>query len=76
MRDEMFEVASEVGLHAIKVAPGVGEDTADIPLMAEKFAELADGAKANNTSLMLEIMPFSNVRTIDTALGIVQGADR
>jgi sugar phosphate isomerase/epimerase len=76
MRDEMFEVASEVGIRTIKVAPGVGEDEADVPLMADKFGELADSAKAHNTALMLEIMPFSNVRTIDTALGIVQGANR
>ena len=61
----------------IKIAPQlhVDESNNDMPLMVNEFKKLAQEAADHGTNIVLEIMPFSNVRTIDTALAIVQGAD-
>lgn len=75
MRGELLNAAQELGARAIKTAPGLNEEHADIPLMVEHFARLSDDAAAHGTTIVLEIMPFSNVRTIDTALELVQGAN-
>jgi sugar phosphate isomerase/epimerase len=42
--------------------------------MRDAFAQLCREAAEYGTGLMLEIMPWSNVRTVETALGIVEGA--
>src|SRR5262249_25115052 len=66
-------------------APGLGRDPSnptdqemipDVPRMTEAFAELAREAAEHGTDIVLEIMPFSNVRTIETALAIVEAADQ
>ncbi|MBV7549846.1 sugar phosphate isomerase/epimerase [Pseudomonas sp. PDM26] len=75
MRAELFNAAQELGARAVKTAPGLNEEHADIPLMVEHFAQLSEEAKSYGTNIVLEIMPFSNVRTIDTALALVQGAN-
>jgi sugar phosphate isomerase/epimerase len=75
-RRQLFEVAGELGLRDIKVGPGFHEKEADVPLMAAEFGKLCDEATDYGTDIVLEIMPWSNVRTIDTGLAIVQGADR
>jgi sugar phosphate isomerase/epimerase len=76
MRSQMFEIAAELGLKDIKVAPGFDPAPANVPLMADEFGKLSDEAAGFGTDVVLEIMPWSNVRTIETALGIVGGANR
>jgi sugar phosphate isomerase/epimerase len=44
--------------------------------MAAEFAKLCQEAAAYDADIVLEIMPWSNVRTIETGLGIVSGADQ
>jgi sugar phosphate isomerase/epimerase len=75
MRAELFEAAQELGARAIKTAPGLHETEIDMPLMIDSFAQLSEEAGKNNTNIVLEIMPFSNISTIDTALELVQGAN-
>jgi sugar phosphate isomerase/epimerase len=74
IRAEMLEAAAVLGMRDIKVGPGFHEPVADIPRMRDEFAQLCREAADHGTSIVLEIMPWSNVRTIDTALGIVEGA--
>ena len=76
MRCEIFSVAAQLGLRSVKVGPGFHEPEADIPKMRDAFAQLCREAAEYGTGLMLEIMPWSNVRTVETALGIVQGAEQ
>lgn len=71
-----LEAANRLGARVIKVGPGIGEDSADIPLMTEELGVLAKEAEQCGTQLMLEIMPFSNVRTVSTARRIVEGVNR
>ena len=76
MRQELFEAADALNARAVKVAPGLGEDEqeADVPRMVDCFGELAVEAARYNTALTLEIMPFSNVRSVGRARQIVEGA--
>lgn len=85
MRRELLEMAGELGARDLKVAPGLGLDIAhpapedlvpDIPRMTDEFARLCQDAAQHGTSIVLEIMPFSNVRTLEVGRAIVEGADQ
>jgi sugar phosphate isomerase/epimerase len=74
MRSDIFSVAAALGLRMIKVGPGFHEPEANIPKMRDAFAQLCREAAEHGTGIMLEIMPWSNVRTVETARAIVEGA--
>ena len=74
MRREIFSVAAALGLRTVKAGPGFHEPEANVPKMRDAFARLCREAAEHGTGMMLEIMPWSNVRTVETALGIVEGA--
>ncbi|WP_369991862.1 sugar phosphate isomerase/epimerase family protein [Pseudomonas xanthosomatis] len=76
VRQELLEAAKALGVRSIKIGPGIGEDVADIELMVKEFILLCQQAAEVGTNVVLEIMPFSNVRTIETALAIVEGANQ
>ena len=76
VRQELLEAAKALGVRSIKIGPGIGEDTADIDLMVKEFTLLSQQAAEVGANVVLEIMPFSNVRTIETALAIVEGANQ
>jgi sugar phosphate isomerase/epimerase len=71
-----LKAAEELRARIVKVGPGIGEDTANVSLMVEEFGTLAEDAEKRGTQVMLEIMPFSNVRTIETGKAIVEGANK
>ncbi|MEJ2902597.1 sugar phosphate isomerase/epimerase family protein [Pedobacter panaciterrae] len=75
MRQELLHAAETLGARNIKIAPGLFRDDINIPLMSEEFAKISQEAADAGTTIVLEIMPFSNVNSIDTALEIVQGAN-
>jgi sugar phosphate isomerase/epimerase len=84
-RREILKAAQALGARDVKIAPGLGveiahpraeELVADIPRMRDAFAGVCRDAAEYGTAIVLEIMPFSNVRTIDTALAIVGGANQ
>ena len=75
-RRQLLDVTTELGMRDIKIAPGFNDAAADIPLMADEFGKLCDEAAVYGTDIVLEIMPWSNVRTVETGLAIVQSADR
>ncbi|OXR38719.1 xylose isomerase [Pseudomonas jessenii] len=76
VRQELLEAAKALGARSIKIGPGIGEDTADIDLMVKEFTLLSQQAAEVGANVVLEIMPFSNVRTIETALAVVEGANQ
>ena len=77
MRKEMLAAADILQPTNIKIAPKlhVDETGNNVSLMVEEFAKLAEQAGQHGTNIALEIMPFSNVRTVETALAIASGAD-
>ena len=69
----------------VKVAPGLPQDVRrprpeelvpDIPRMQEAFVELCRDAANHGTAIVLEIMPFSDVNTIEAGRAIVEGANQ
>ncbi len=75
-RNLLFEAAAEFDALHIKVGniPGT---PCEIPALADAFAELCTDARerAGGVDVVYEFMPFDvNVQSVETALGVVQGA--
>ena len=76
VRKDLLEAAEALRARCIKIAPDTDESSLDdvardMPRMIESFAALSREAAHYGTSIALEIMPFSNIRTIATALELV-----
>ncbi|HEY7398604.1 MAG TPA: sugar phosphate isomerase/epimerase [Gaiellaceae bacterium] len=72
----LFEAAAALSAHHIKVGniPGT---PCELSRLTEAYAELcADAAEHTDARIVYEFMPFDvNVRDLDTALALVDGAD-
>ena len=74
IRDELLEVAAELGARNLKVAGGLFEEgEPDVPRMRETFAILCDEAQRFGVNIVIEFLPFSSVNTIDRAIAVTQG---
>jgi sugar phosphate isomerase/epimerase len=75
-RQLLFEAAAELGAHHVKVGniPGT---PCELAQLTERYAELcAEGAERHDARVVYEFMPFdANVRDLDSALAVVEGAD-
>jgi sugar phosphate isomerase/epimerase len=76
VRKDLLEAAETLSARCIKIAPGIDEPSLDdmaldMPRMIESFAALSREAANYGTSIALEIMPFSNIRTLSAALELV-----
>ena len=76
VRKDLLEAAEALSARCIKIAPSIDEPSLDdvaldMPRMIESFAALSREAATYGTSIALEIMPFSNIRTLSTALELV-----
>ena len=76
VRRDLLEAAGALAARCIKIAPGIGEPPLDnvalqMPRMIESFAALSREAATYGTAIALEIMPFSNIRTVSAALQLV-----
>ncbi|AEV62047.1 Xylose isomerase domain protein TIM barrel [Pseudomonas ogarae] len=73
MRDELLEIAGELGARSLKVAGGLFEDgPPDVPRMRETFALLCDRAQPFGVNVVIEFLPFSSVCTIDRAIAVTE----
>lgn len=74
-RELLLEAAAALDAHHVKVGniPGT---PCEIPQLTERFGELcADAAKQTKAKVVYEFMPFdANVKSVDSALEMVQGA--
>jgi sugar phosphate isomerase/epimerase len=74
-RKLLLEAAAALDAHHIKVGniPGT---PCEIPQLTERFGELcADAAEQTKANVVYEFMPFdANVKSVDTALQVVEGA--
>lgn len=73
--DYLLEAAAALGARHIKVGPDMHARAWPLDHMVERFAALCAQARARNTAIALEIMPWSNLRTLDEGLAVVAGAD-
>jgi sugar phosphate isomerase/epimerase len=74
VRRDLMRVAAALGARDIKIAPEYGVEGIDLPRQVESFADVCAEAAEHGTAIALEVMPFSNVATLDVALAIVEGA--
>jgi sugar phosphate isomerase/epimerase len=74
-RELLFDAAEVLGAHHVKVGNIPGHE-APIAQITERYAELcADAANRHDALVVYEFMPFDvNVRDLDTALEVVEGA--
>jgi sugar phosphate isomerase/epimerase len=74
-RELLFEAAAVLDAHHIKVA-NIFSWPCELPLLTERYAELcAEAAERHGARMVYEFMPPDvNVRDLDTALAIVEGA--
>jgi sugar phosphate isomerase/epimerase len=74
-RKLLLEAAAALDAHHVKVGniPGT---PCEIPQLTERFGELcAETAEQTKAKVVYEFMPFdANVKSVDTALAVVQGA--
>jgi sugar phosphate isomerase/epimerase len=75
MLDDLLAASAELGARHIKIGPDMNAHEWPLPHMVERFAALCARARAAGTAVALEIMPWSNLRTIDQGLAVVAGAD-
>lgn len=72
VRADLIEAAGELGARNLKASPHLfGEPPPDVARMRDAFARLCEDARAAGTNVVLEIMPFTDVRTIEDGLAIV-----
>lgn len=77
VRQELFATAAAFDAHHIKVGNIPGTPCALDRLIEELAALCDEAAEHTDARIAYEFMPFDvNVRTLDTALALVDGADR
>lgn len=75
MRADLIQAAGELGARNVKASPHLfAEPPPDIARMRDAFAQLCEDVRPTGANVILEIMPFTDVRTIDDGLAIVGDA--
>ncbi len=74
IRRDLLEAAHELGARNIKAAGEMWTDVCDVPRYAEAFADVCADAAKIGTAMAIEILPMTNIRTLETAAGIVDQA--
>ncbi|MEO8667414.1 MAG: sugar phosphate isomerase/epimerase family protein [Bauldia sp.] len=79
IRKDLLNAAEKLGAWHIKIGGDIENDGAypwPMDKMVAELKVLADQAAGVGTKLALEIMPFSNFKTIDQAVELMQGAGK
>jgi sugar phosphate isomerase/epimerase len=74
IRKDLLEAAHELCARDIKCAGEMWADQCDISKMGDAFASVCVDAQKIGTTIAMEILPMSNVRTLETAKAIVDRA--
>jgi len=75
VRHELLEAAGELGARNLKVSPHLfAEPPPDRRRIRDAFAAVCNDAASAGTKVVLEIMPFTDVRTIQDGLAVVGDA--
>ncbi len=74
IRRDLIEAAHELGARNIKAAGEMWTEACDVPRYAEAFAEACAEAAKIGTAMAIEILPMTNIRSLETASAIVEQA--
>ena len=73
--DDLCEAATALGARHLKAGPDMQAKRWPLDHMITRFSALCERAREAGTAIALEIMPWTNLRTIDEGLAVVAGAD-
>ena len=73
--DDLCEAATALGARHLKAGADMQAKIWPLDHMITRFSALCDRARQAGTAIALEIMPWTNLRTIDEGLAVVAGAD-
>jgi len=74
VKGHLLEAAATLGARDVKIAPEMWTDVIDIPKVTAAFAHICQDAKAVGTTIAMEMLPMTNVRTLKVATEIVRNA--
>ena len=74
IRKDLLEAAHELCARDIKCAGEMWTDQCDVSKMGDAFADVCADAEEIGATIAMEILPMSNVRTLETAKEIVNRA--
>jgi sugar phosphate isomerase/epimerase len=74
IRRDLLEAAHELGARNIKAAGEMWTDACDVPRYASAFADVCQDAAKIGVDVAIEILPMTNIRTLETGVGIVEQA--
>ncbi len=75
MRADMVRAAEQLGARHIKIGGDMHESDWPLSRLIESFRGLCAEANRAGTRIAIELMPFTNIKTIEHGLDIVRGAD-
>jgi sugar phosphate isomerase/epimerase len=77
MRRELVECAAALNARNYKCCGMLFDETPpNIPLMSDEFAKLCEDVRPAGANVIIEMMPFTNIRTIDDSVAIIGGANQ
>jgi len=76
IRKDLLEAAHELRARDIKCAGEMWTDRCDVSKMGDAFADVCVDAEEIGATIAMEILPMSNVRTLETAKEIVNRAGK
>jgi sugar phosphate isomerase/epimerase len=81
VRQELLELATVLGARNIKISPELFVDgkpvtPPDVPRLRDEFASLCEQARPTGANVAIEMMPFTNLNTIDAVMPVIAGADQ
>ena len=74
IRRDLLEAAHGLGARNMKAAGEMWTEVCDVPRYAEAFASVCEDAAEIGIEVAIEILPMTNIRTLETATGIVSQA--
>jgi len=74
IRKDLLEAAHALSARDIKCAGEMGTEQCDISRMGDAFASVCEDAQKVGATIAMEILPMSNVRTLEAAKAIVERA--
>jgi sugar phosphate isomerase/epimerase len=74
VRADLLRAAEWLRADHIKVCGDIVQGDWSLPRLVESFRALCADAEVAGTRIALELMPFTNIKTIEQALDIVRGA--
>src|SRR5690606_10376189 len=75
VRRDLFAVADVLGARHIKVMPPFGDAGWPETRLIDEFGELCNQAARYNLRIALEMIPYSDLSTLEAALAVVAGAN-